>query len=237
MSWASPLGIPFHNFRRSSAEAQRKARIAKGRPGSPCYKEFLSTDTEFTAIPICTASRQYQDLKLKQLQAQGLSAEGYGRAAEKITEKDCLCEGLGAGVLLKNGMRPAHKLEAVTICPGPNLAWFSRVVSLRTMVDHIHGKLSLLNTTERPHMFINELKLYVDYLRREAEQQAKDATDRQRRHLQNFKDNLLQGIRYYEELAPVLCKQAIEPVARFKEQLRRHADELRAMLAAEVAVG
>jgi hypothetical protein len=237
MSWASPLGIPFHNFRRSSAEAQRKARIDKGRPGSPCYKEFLSTDTEFTAIPICTASRQYQDLKLKQLQAQGLSAEGYGQAAEKIMEKDCLCEGLGAGVLMKNGMRPAHKLEAVAICPGPNLAWFSRVVSLRTMVDHIHGRLSLLNTTERPHMFINELKLYVDYLRREAGQLSHDASDRQRRHVEAFKANLLQGIRYYEELAPVIHRKAMDQVQRFKEQLQRHAEELRGMLVPEVVVG
>src|SRR3990170_4717630 len=64
LSDASPLGVPFNNFRRSSSDAQRKQRIAKGRPGSPCHKKFLAFNTEFTAEPICTASRQYQHLKL-----------------------------------------------------------------------------------------------------------------------------------------------------------------------------
>ena len=97
----------------------------------------------------------------------GLSDGAYARALERITEKDCLCEGLGAGALLKAGLTPAHKLEAVAICPGPNLAYFSKVVPLRTMVDHIYGRISLLNTTDRPHMFIKELMLYVQYLARE----------------------------------------------------------------------
>lgn len=230
MSWASPLGIPFHNFRPSTSEAQRKARIAKNRPGSPCYKKFLSTNTEFTDIPICTASRQYQDLKLKQLKEQGLDPITYAVQAARITEKDCLCEGLGASVLLKDGMTPAHKLEAVTICPGPNLAYFSRIVSLKTMVDHIHGRLSLLNTNDRPHMFINEIKLYVDYLRREFDQVKHAATDKQRRYIETFKANLLDGIRYYEELAPELQRQARVRIQRFKDDLRHHAADVRAML-------
>src|ERR1041385_809056 len=67
LSEASPLGIPFNNFHKSSSEAQRQKRIEKGRPGSPCYKKFLAFNTEFTEKPICTASRQYQDLKIQQL--------------------------------------------------------------------------------------------------------------------------------------------------------------------------
>ncbi len=230
MSWASPLGIPFRNFRPSTSEAQRKARIAKGRPGSPCYKKFLSTNTEFTDIPICTASRQYQDLKLKQLKEQELDPLTYAVQAARVTEKDCLCEGLGAGVLLKGNMTPAHKLEAVTICPGPNLAYFSKVVSLRTMVDHIYGRISLLNEHDRPHMFINEMKLYVDYLRREFDQVKHAVTDKQRRHIETFKANMLNGIRYYEELAPVLHQQASTRMHRFREDLARHAADVRAML-------
>ncbi len=233
MSWASPLGIPFQNFRPSTSEAQRKARIAKNRPGSPCYKKFLSTNTEFTDIPICTASRQYQDLKLKQLKEQNLDPLTYAKEAARITEKDCLCEGLGASALLKDGMTPAHKLEAVTICPGPNLANFSRIVSLRTMVDHINGRNNLLNTNERPHMFVNELKLYVDYLRREFDHVKHAATDKQRRYIETFKANLLEGIRYYEELAPELQRQARVRIQRFTDDLRRHAAEVRAMLLPE----
>lgn len=230
LSWASPLGIPFHNFRPSTAEAQRKARIAKHRPGSPCYKKFLSNNTEFTEVPICTSSRQYQALKLKQLKEKHLDPITYAVEAARITEKDCLCEGLGASVLLKDNMTPAHKLEAVTICPGPNLAYFSKVVPLKAMVDHIHGRLSLLNGNPRPHMFINELKLYVDYLRREFEQVKHAATAKQRRYIEAFKENLLDGIHYYEQLAPVLHRQAAVALQGFRDDLRRHAAEVRRML-------
>lgn len=236
MSWASPLGIPFHNFKPSTSEAQRKARMAKGRPGSPCYKEFLSTDTEFTATPICTASRQYQDLKIKQLQAKGLEQAAYDRAYARITEKDCLCEGLGAGALLKAGMTPAHKLEAVAICPGPNLAYFSKVVPLRTMVDHIYGRANLLNTAERPHMFINELKLYVKYLGREIDEVRDAMTVKQHRYIETFRSNLLNGIRYYEELLPILQQQAQDRVHRFKSDLEFFAEEVRGMAAPEPVV-
>lgn len=236
MSWASPLGIPFHNFRPSTSEAQRKARMAKGRPGSPCYKEFLSTDTEFTETPICTASRQYQDLKITQLQAKGLDQVAYDRAYARITEKDCLCEGLGAGALLKAGVTPAHKLEAVAICPGPNMAYFSKVVPLRTMVDHLYGRTNLLITTERPHMFINELKLYVNYLAREINEVREAATAKQQRYIESFRSNLLNGIRYYEELTPILQQQAQDRMHRFRSDLDRFAAEVRGMAAPEPVV-
>ena len=88
LSNASPLGIPFNNFRKSSSERQRLERIAKGRAGSPCYKKMLSSNTEFTETPICTASRQYQDLKIKQLEERSLSAELYQKEYENIVEKD-----------------------------------------------------------------------------------------------------------------------------------------------------
>jgi hypothetical protein len=127
-------------------------------------------------------------------------------------------------------MTPAHKLEAVTICPGPNLAHFSRIVPLRTMVDHIYGRTSLLNTSERPHMFINELKLYVEYLRREFEHVKHAATEKQRRYIETFKANLLEGIRHYENLTPELQRQAKVRMQRFTDDLLRHALEVRTML-------
>ncbi|HEY1112218.1 MAG TPA: hypothetical protein VGE66_01605, partial [Chitinophagaceae bacterium] len=103
LSEASPLGVPFHNFRKSSGEAQRKQRIEKGRPGSPCYKEFLVSNTEFTDKPICTASRQYLHLKVRELEAQALPAEQHALAMDALTVKDCLCEGLSASPILASG--------------------------------------------------------------------------------------------------------------------------------------
>lgn len=124
LSRSSPLGVPFNNFRKSTSEKQRKQRIEKGRPGSPCYKEFLSSNTEFTTRPICTASRQYQHLKIREIKATVKDPQLQGAAIADITEKDCLCEGLGASALIENKAPLPHKLEAVAICPGPNLAFF-----------------------------------------------------------------------------------------------------------------
>ncbi len=200
LSNASPLGVPFHNFRHSSSEAQRKTRIEKKRPGSPCYKKYLSSNTEFTELPICTASRQYQNLKEKQLRDSGLNGAQLEIALEKIGEKDCLCEGLTASVRLKNEIPIPHKMSAVAICPGPNLAYFSGVFTLKQMVDHIYGRTSIRNSLERAHMFINELGLYIDYLRNQIAECGAPLTEKQKKHFALFKTNLQQGIEYYKSL-------------------------------------
>lgn len=199
MSHASPLGVMFNNFTKSSSEVQRKKRIADNRAGSPCYSKYLTSDTEFTERPICTASRQYQQLKRTQLAAT-TSSQATTIALERLNEKDCLCEGLTASVRLKNDMPLSHKLSAVTICPGPNLSWFSGIFSLKEMTDHIYGRLNILNARYRPHMFINELKLYVDHFKRLIVETAANYNARQDRYLEKFRNNLLKGINYYRQL-------------------------------------
>ncbi|HTM66010.1 MAG TPA: hypothetical protein VL093_06810 [Flavipsychrobacter sp.] len=202
LSDASPLGVPFNNFRKSTSEAQRKARIEKKRAGSPCYKKYLSSNTEFTEIPICTASRQYMELKERQLKAQNLSEEELTNQLYKIAEKDCLCEGLTASVRLKNEMYLPHKMSAVAICPGPNLAYFSGIFSLKDMADHIYGRKTINNSLERPNMFINELQLYIDYLKRQIAESSTAITEKQRKYFGKFKANLQSGIEYYRALIP-----------------------------------
>jgi hypothetical protein len=197
LSNASPLGVPFHNFRKSSSEDQRKQRIANKKPGSPCYKKFLTSDTEFTALPICTASRQYQQLKEEHLEATVSGTELKIRL-EKMGEKDCLCEGLTSSVRLKNEMKLSHKLSAVTICPGPNLQWFSGIFTLEEMVDHIYGKITITNSLYRPHLFVNELNLYVDYLKKQVAEAASVINEKQIKYFEKFRTNLLKGIEYYK---------------------------------------
>lgn len=230
LSQASPLGVPFHNFRHSSSEQQRTTRIAKGRPGSPCFKEFLSNNTEFTERPICTASRQYQHLKLARLRSTITDPKVLAREEAAVTAKDCLCEGLGAGALLKAGMKPAHKLEAVAICPGPNAAYFHKRISLQRMVDHIHGRLDLLAGVDRPHMFVKELSLYVDYLRGEIERFASEINAKQQRRLVAFRGNLLEGVQHYIDLLPVLQERLAADAQRMRADLTRYADEIRSLV-------
>jgi hypothetical protein len=198
LSDASPLGVPFHNFKRTTSDELRKERIAKGRPGSPCYKKYLSSNTEFTDKPICTASRQYQDLKIKELNNQGLSESELSQQIAQVEEKECLCEGLSSGVRIANNMKIPHKLSAVTVCPGPNLAYFTGIFSLKSMLNHIYGREQLNNQVERPHMFVNELKLYVDYLQKRMSARGEQFNEKQEKYYLKFKENLLAGIDYYK---------------------------------------
>src|SRR5690606_19671580 len=122
---------------------------------------------------------------------------------QKVTEKDCLCEGLGAPALLKNNLSPARNLNAVTICPGPNLAYFSGTFSLREMLAQIYGKAEILNNLPRPHVFINELQLYVNYLKNEIEFSGNDWTNKKEKYFDLFKQNLEKGISYYKNLSQV----------------------------------
>lgn len=219
LSHSSPLGVPFNNFRPSSSEVQRNLRIKKNRPGSPCYLKFLSFNTEFTAKPICIASREFQNLKIKQAQEKFENSEELNAEIVKIVEKDCLCEGLGTSARLTHNSRLSHGLTAVAICPGPNLAYFSGTFSLKEMVDHIYGRANILNSIYRPHMFINELKLYVDYLKKEIEDSLTTNNHKKNASLGNFRTNLLKGIDYYfEEIAPLFSKMK-EVKEEFMEQL------------------
>jgi len=200
LSSASPLGILFNNFKGSSIDTQRLERLAKGRPGSPCTKKYLCTNTEFTEQPICTASREYQNLKIKQLQSLPLSDEEYDLQYDAVTEKICLCEGLCSSTYLKYELSKPKENTAVAICPGPNLAYFDRVYSLEEMVDHIYGTANLLDKIKRPHIFIKELNLYIDYLQSDLQAQLKEMNEKKKKHLSQFKSQLLDGINYYKQL-------------------------------------
>jgi hypothetical protein len=208
VSNSSPLGVLFNNFRKSSAEKQRLERIAKGRPGSPCKKKYLVSNTEFTAEPICTASREYQNLKLKQLASLNLDEAEYNEKVNAVTEKLCLCEGLTSSALVKHDLMKPRENKAVAICPGPNLAWFSKIYTLEEMVSHIYGKVNLLNNVERPNMFINELNLYVEHYKKELEQHLNDFSDKKQKYLNKFRDQLLSGIDYYKRLSPEIARSA-----------------------------
>ncbi|MEJ7693094.1 MAG: hypothetical protein WKF69_08780, partial [Daejeonella sp.] len=221
ISGASPLGIPFNNFRKSSAEAQRLRRIADGRPGSPCTKKFLVSNTEFTAAPICTASRKYQNLKIKELNKKALSPDDYQKSMDTITEKVCLCEGLCSSVYIKNNMVKPKENRAVAICPGPNTAYFPGIYSLDEMVKHIYGNLNLLEGINRPNMFINEIKLYISYLKKDVETSVRDLTAKKAKQLEKFKAQLLNGIDYYESLIPELITCQNNIAATFHEELKR----------------
>lgn len=159
LSKASPLGVPFNYLKGTTAERERLDRIESDRPGSPCTEKYLISNTEFTEEPICTASRKYQKLKLAQLQTSGLPDAELKRQVEDLQSKECLCIGLSNAASHNYKVPLVKKLDAVTICPGPNIMNFSKIASLREMGDHIYGRASLPLNTGRAHMFVKELSL------------------------------------------------------------------------------
>ncbi|MCK5839388.1 MAG: hypothetical protein KAG99_06035, partial [Bacteroidales bacterium] len=125
LSNISPLGVPFNNLKTNSKNIEKSALIAKGRPGSACPKKYVSLNTEFTEKGICSASRQYQYLKIEELDKENLSPKEYQAKYDKIVEKECICVGLGTSALLVKNLDRKVEGDGVSICPGPNMAYFS----------------------------------------------------------------------------------------------------------------
>ena len=198
LSDSSPLGIPFWNLRASDSELAREARIAQGKPGAPCRKGHLAVNTEFDGPPVCRASRQYQEQKLEALKQEGYSPQQLDIVRGRVLAKSCICHDLGGSTGLLTGTNPR---ATPAICPGPNLAYFSKVATLEEMIGHIYGRLSLLAHTNRPHMFVQELKIYVATLREEVELQSLELSICTQKYMTDFKSNLLDGIAHYRSFA------------------------------------
>jgi len=196
LSNVSPFGIPFNNLRGTGSEKHTLEQIEKDKPGSKCPKGFLVSNTEFTENPICTASSEYQLLKINDIEESELSRQEKEQQKENVLQKTCLCRNLGTGALIRLGIRkPSYGRQAV--CPGPNIAWFNDQYTLNEMVDHIYGRSESLVPPERPHMFAKELVMYVDYLE-ELIDQAGDPDDRSCKKMHK---NLEKGIEYCLEIS------------------------------------
>lgn len=200
LSEISPLGVPFNSLRGNSKDIEKLSLVENGKPGSLCPKRYLISNTEFTDKKICTASHRYQKMKIKELDDQGLPSGKYKSMFDSIVNKSCICVGLGTSALLVNKVETKIEGEGVSICPGPNMAYFSKILSLKEMIDHIYGRSNVITRTDRPNMFVNELRMYIDYLKNKIEEAKVSMTDKQEKYLLTFAENLKEGINYYSGL-------------------------------------
>lgn len=201
LSRNSPLGVRFHYLKGTSSHIEKLERIEAKKPGSPCTEKHLAFNTEFTKEPICTASRKYQELKIKQLQSLNLSEAAYQKQLADVLDKECLCVGLSNSAALNYDQVLVKKLDAVTVCPGPNIVHFSRIVSLQTMTDHIYGRDNIVASDYRPHMFVAEIYLYIDFLKEKIEDDRIAGTfEKNKKYYSQFYRNLKAGIVYYSQL-------------------------------------
>ena len=223
LSEASPLGVPFWCLKTSTSEEHRRELIQEGKPGSACPKGYLVSNTEFTQVPICTASRAYQRRKLHELEEAHLSPEEKAEMASHILAKACICHDLAGSVTVPSGIDP---FAQTAVCCGPNTVYFSKVARLREMVDHIYGRMRLPLNNSRPHMFLKELSLHLDGLKSEVARRSRELgtcscnTDA-------IRENLTAGIKYYRDLASRLAADQRDEFGARLEALRRELDRIR----------
>ncbi|MBU1099438.1 MAG: hypothetical protein KKA84_03460 [Bacteroidetes bacterium] len=218
LSKVSPLGVPFNNLRQNGKDAEKLELAEAGKPGSPCPKKFLVSNSEFADKPLCTASITYLNKKIKEIK-ETLDEVDFKREYEKLIDKTCLCVGLSAAALSNKGIVIPKQSTAVSICPGPNMAYFSKIVSFKEMVDHIYGRVNIMTDASRPNFFIKELKLYIEYLADKIEESVEPLSQKTEAWINTFSKNLLEGIEYYKTLIPNLSEESENMKARFLEEL------------------
>ena len=200
LSNVSPLGVPFNSLNGSTNDLIRNNRIASNNAGSSCPKKFLALSLDENGRPLCTASKKYQTKQLESLNDENLSSEEYLKQQQQITDKTCLCEGLSNSAFLNYNIDKKGEDQGVAICPGPNVAYFTKDLSLKEMVSHIYGKINVIEMDNRPHMFIKELKMYVDYFSTKVDEFKESFSVKQEKYLNTFQNNMNEGIEYYHQL-------------------------------------
>jgi len=192
----SPMGIPFWTLRTSESEVIRRKRIAEDNPGSLCPKGFLKFSEEFSEMPLCKAARNYLKQKLAAVAQEDVCDKAKNILREEALAKACICHDLAGGATGKYGIDPN---ASTTVCASSNIAYFSKLASLEEMIGHIYGRISLFTDSDRPHMFIREIILYVEYLLKELERFSVGIQSRKLSYYSEFKENLLNGVHYYQD--------------------------------------
>lgn len=202
LSNISPLGVPFNSVKGTTNEIWKQKRIDENNAGSSCPKRLLALSKEHDDKGLCTASKKYQDIKLDELEVvkNEISSSEFEKIKTKITEKSCLCVGLVNAAYLENDIKIKGQQQGIVICPGPNLAYFDSEISLKDMVKHIYGNANVMSDAKRPNVFVKELSMYVDYLRNEISGFSNELSAGQIKKWNSFKNNLLEGITYYQNL-------------------------------------
>ena len=230
----SPLGVPFNTVKGTDSEIQKWERFENGKPGSPCPKGFLVSNTEFTKKPICTASITYQKRKISQIKEdETLEQKTKDKKIKAVVEKACLCEDLAASSLINEKIESKWPLKSA-VCPGPNVAYFSKVFNLKEMIDHIYGRVNLLNDSYRPNMFIKELKMYLTHLQKEIEKALPSPDKKEMTYLETYITNLKEGIDYTAEIAKSLTHETDSYKKKMLEEIESAKQTLQTLLQKEL---
>ena len=226
LSGISPLGVPFNNLRGNTKDVEKYALIQKGKPGSLCPKEHVALNYEFNEKGLCTASYRYQRLKIKELEEKELSFTQHQKEYEKIVEKSCVCVGLGTSTLKFHNIETKVEGPGVSVCPGPNMAYYSKKMKLQEMVDHIYGRTNVISRTDRPNMFVKELNIYIDFLKNKLDETQDSFNKKQEKYFVNFAANLKEGLSYYQSIFGDLKEKFVDTKSNIVKDLESSKESL-----------
>lgn len=217
LSTISPLGVPFNSMKGNSYDIFKNNRLKENKFGSSCPKKFLASNKEYTDTKICTASQKFQKIEIEKLNAIEIDKTTYNKRFQNIVKKSCLCVGLANAALLEKNIDSKGTEQGVSICPGPNIAYFDKQVSLKKMTQHIYGKINIIGQQNRPHMFVKELEMYIKYFQEKIIDFSKNPTKKQI----TFHKNLMDGIQYYQNLFEYLNPKLLFQFSKLKSELMK----------------
>jgi len=142
---------------------------------------------------------------------------------DAVVAKACICHDLAGSATVPNEIDPAAR---TAVCCGPNTVYFSRVARLREMVDHIYGRAQLPLKAERPHMFLKELSLHVDRMKKDLDRRARGLVAAKANATDEIRSNLSRGIQMYREQATQLAAGKKDDFLKKLESLRRDLEAM-----------
>ena len=80
------------------------------------------------------------------------------------------------------------------------MSYFSKYMSLKEISSQIYGMSKNIARFDRPHMFIKELDLYINYISDKLAESSNDFNKKQAKYFDKFLNNLNDGIFYYTDL-------------------------------------
>ena len=145
-----------------------------------------------------------------------------------------MCEGLTVPALIVNNIETPKQSRAVSVCPGPNLAYYSKIATLREMVDHIYGRIDLITDARRPNLFVKELGLYIDYLQKKMDENGSEFSAKDEEFYNLFSANLLEGIGYYKKMISDISEESETTREKIKEGIEKLEQRLLAIFTVTV---
>jgi hypothetical protein len=229
LSDISPLGVKFNSIKGNTKDLEKQMLIDIDKPGSNCPKRYLVSNKDYTDRAVCTASRVYQKKKIQELDLKRLPKAEHQLQYNKIVEKSCICVGLGTTALVANKLDTKIEGPGVSICPGPNAAYFDKKLSLKEMVSHIYGKSNVISHPKRPHVFVKELGMYVDHFKEKIESFEWPLNKAELKFIKTYESNMREGISYYKNLFGSYKKRFQDIKLNILDDLKRLENEFESL--------